>query len=539
MDQPWSFILLDPRRQPHNLAIVVGVSDAAVFCDSFGKGGVSNVKPDPATTTAAVRHYTETEDSYDHAAYVAALRAGKKVEPLQFKRQVTKQYYVTARHGQGLIVGSAALLDKLAPAANKLGHDRLRGDLAVAVHVPAVLSLYEEEIRQRKEAILGAVQSAARASSGAAAEAASRSNMTLNAGFDVALSLARQVGWLEAAAELTRGRLKLRFAAPPLPGTAFSRALAGQQPLDPDEALLGVMPHNTAVLGAMRFTRTPEWTRLLTEILQPIVEAMTPRDNPNRAAQTREDFRSMMEIWGDGIARATLAPMETPRDRNVLTRTTPVSEPPNHNTVEVLRVNDTARARQAQHNAVAAGLPLDYASLPPGETGKLKYETNVARHVGVEIDRITLERTDLAVPERSPSHVVQQIAFVGQLELIAQGPDSTNTIRRLITAAKKPAAPGVPSILKTTGASFPKKHNGIFYMNLAEYVGLIRSAAPTTAEDAQLRRLQTQLAEIKAMHTGWLLLQPRAASVELVIPLNQMLEIMLKNATPARETTRP
>lgn len=539
MDQPWSFILLDPRRHTNNLAIVVGVSDAAIFCDSFGKGGVSNVKPDPATATAAVRHYTETEDTYDHAAYVAALRTGKKVEPLQFKRQVTKQYYVTARNGQGLIVGSASLLDKLTPIANKLGHDRVRGDLAVAVRVPPILSLYEKEIRQRKEAILGAVQSAARASSGAATGAASRSNMTLNAGFDVTLSLARQVGWLEAAAELTDGRLILRFAAPPLPSTAFSRALAGQQPLDPDEVLLGVMPRNAAVLGAMRFTRTPEWTHLLTETLQPLAETMTLRDNPDGATQARDAFRSMMETWGDGIARAILAPMETSRGRDIPAQATPASKPSDHNTVEVLRVSDVARARQAQRKAVAAGLPLGCANLPPGETGRLKYETNIARHAGVEIDRITLEHTDPATPEKSPSQTIQQIAFVGRLELIAQGPDSTNTIRRLIAAAKKTAAPGAPSILKTTSDSFPKKHNGIFCMSLADYVGLIRSAAPATAEDAQLQRLQAQLAEAKAMHTGWLLLQPHAVSVELVIPLDQMLEIMLKNAAPTHETTRP
>jgi hypothetical protein len=539
MDQPWSFILLDSRRHTNNLAIVVGVSDAAIFCESFGKGGVSNVKPDPATATAAVRHYTETEDTYDHAAYVTALRAGKKLEPLQFRRQVTKQYYVTACNGQGLIVGSASLLDKLTPVANSLGHDRVRGDLAVAIRVPAILSLYEKEIRQRKETILSAVQSAARASPGAVTGTASRFNVTLNAGFDVALSLARQVGWLEAAAELTAGRLTLRFAAPPLPGTAFNRALAGQQPLDPDEVLLGVMPRNAVVLGAMRFTRTPEWIHLLTETLQPLAETMTLRDNPDGATQAREAFRSMMETWGDGIARAILAPMETSRGRDVPAQATPTSEPSDHNTVEVLRVGDAARARQAQRKAVAAGLPLGCASPPSGETGRLRYDTNIARHAGVEIDRVTFERTDPAAPEKPPSHILQQVAFVGRLELIAQGPDSTNTIRRLIAAAKKPAAPGTPNILKTTGATFPKKHNGIFYMNLADYVGLIRSAALTTAEDAQLRRLQAQLAEAKAMHTGWLLLQPRAVSVELVIPLDQVLEIMLKDAASTHETTRP
>ena len=207
--------------------------------------------------------------------------------------------------------------------------------------------------------------------------------------------------------------------------------------------------------------------------------------------------------------------------------------------MEVLRVTNAAQARQARRKAVEAGLPLD-GGLFSEPAGRMKYETNVARHAGVEIDRIT---TDHAASEKSASEqppsenaaapFIQQIAFVGQFELIAQGPDSTNNIRRLIVAARKPSASGGSAGLKAAVASFPKKRNGIFYMNMADYVALIRSASPAAAEDAQLRRLQTQLAEAKAMHAGCLLLQPRAASLELTVPLDKLLEIILKNAAPA------
>ncbi|MCX6899536.1 MAG: hypothetical protein NT105_12655 [Verrucomicrobia bacterium] len=548
MDQPWNFIFLNPLRHTNNLAIVVGVSDVAMFCDSFGKGGVSSVKADPATAGAAVRHFSETEDTYDHQAYVEALRAGKKVEPLQFKKQVTKQYYVTARNGQGVIVGSAALFDKLTPAASNLGYDRVRGDLAAAVRVPGVLSLYEKDIRQRKEPVLDAIQSAARASSGGAAtaDAVSRFGKALGAGFDVALTLAKQIAWIEAAAELETGQLKLRIAAPPLPGTAFSRALAGQQPLDPDEPLLAVMPANVAMLDAMRFAKTPEWTGLLVDLMQPIVEAIAAANNPESTAKAREALRAVTESCAGGFARAVLTPPTNQPSfkpkREAGDSAKNASAPPpasGFNVVEVLRVTDATQARQARRKAVEAGLPLD-GGLFSGPAGKMKYETSVARHAGVEIDRITPDHVaaEKFTSEQPPSEnaaapFIQQIAFVGQLELIAQGPDSTNNIRRLIAAAKKPSASGGPAGLKAAVASFPKKRNGIFYMNLADYVALIRSASPAAAEDAQLRRLQTQLAEAKAMHVGCLILQPRAASLELVIPLDQLLEIMLRNAAPA------
>jgi hypothetical protein len=513
LDQPWNFVFLDPRRHTNNLAVIVGVSDAAVFCDSFGKGGVSNVKADPATASAPVRRFSETEETYDHAAYIADLRAGKKVEPLQFKKRVNKQYYVTARHGQGVIAGSGALLKALTPAAVPLGHDRLRGDLAIAVRVPGVLALYEKEMRQRKESVIEFIQTAASLSSAGAAPA--RSGKPLAAGFDMALAAARQTAWLEAAADLDGGQLKLRLAALPLAGTAFSRALAGQQPLDLDEPLLALLPARAAVLSAGRFVRTPEWTGFVTDVMQP---AAAP------AASERDVFRALAESCGDSFARAVLAPAtNSPSFKPKKEGTAPVGKnapASGDGVVEVFRVTDAAKARQAQRKAVETGLLSEPA-------GRLKYESNVARHGGIEIDRITLDQVD---PENTGgTNFVQQIAFVGKLGLIAQGPDSTNNIRRLITAARKPPVVGCPPALKAAAASFPKKHNGVFLVNLADYVALIRGALPAAAEDTQLRRLQSQLAEAKVAHAGWLMLRPRAASVELVAPLDKLLDIMFTN----------
>ncbi|MBI5684402.1 MAG: hypothetical protein HZC54_04920 [Verrucomicrobia bacterium] len=541
MDHPWTFIFLNPRRHTNDLAVVVGVNDAAVFCDSFGKGGISNVKADPATAGAAVRHFSETEDAYDHLAYIAALRAGKKVEPIQFKKPVTKQYYVTARNGHGVIVGSRALIEQLAPATAKLGHDRVHGDIAVAVRVPNVLPLYEKEIRQRKESILETLQTVARVSFAAAATPVSRPGKLPGAGFDVALNFAKQVAWLEAAAELDGGRLRLRLAAAPLSGTAFSRALAGQQPLDLDEPLLAVLPANVAVLNAVRFVRTPEWTNLVAGMMQPIVTATAAGDG------ARDAFRALTESWGDGFARAVLAPATNQPSFKPKNETgspgknasAPVSAS-GFNVVEVLRVTDAAQARQALRKAVEVGLPLGGAGLLSEPARRLKYEPGVARHAGVEIDRITLgpSAPEKAAAEPAPSengaatHFIQQAAFVGTFGLIAQGPGSTTNIRRLIAAARKPPAAGRPPALKAAAESFPKKHNGIFFMSLADYVGLIRGGS-SAAEDVQLRRLQTQLDEAGATHAGWLMLQPRAASVELVSPLDKLLDIMLKTAAPA------
>lgn len=538
MKQPWTFIFLNPRRYTNNLAVVVGVSDAAVFCDSFGKGGVSNVKADPATAGAAIRHFSETEDTYDHAAYVAALRAGKKVEPILFKKQVTKQYYVTTRDGQGLIVGRTSLLDKLG-SGSKLGHDIVHGDLVVAARMPGILSLYEKDLRQQKESILEALGVLTRASSGETAGPATPSFKTPAAVFDIALNLARQIAWIEAAAELGGGQLKLRVAALPQANTVFGRALAGQQPLELDGPLMSLLPANVAMLGAMRFTRNQDWTRLLMEMMQPAFEPGTGSGNADAAAKDREIFRALVEPWGGGVAEAVLMPATNTPPSNVSAETdasaknTPGSVQASAvNVVEVLRVTNAAQARQARRKAVEAGLAVDRAGSPPETPARMKYETNVAKHAGVEIDRITMDAAVSAAPENTAGFI-QQMAFVGSFQLMAQGPDSTNNIRRLIAAAKKSSASGMSPELKAVTASFPRKHNGFFCMNLADYVALIRSASPAAGDDPQLRKIQTQLAEARVWQTGWLLLQPRAASVELVVPFDQLVGIVVKDAAPA------
>ena len=70
-------------------------------------------------------------------------------------------------------------------------------------------------------------------------------------------------------------------------------------------------------------------------------------------------------------------------------------------------------------------------------------------------------------------------------------------------------------------------------MNLADYVGRVRSVLPAAADDAQLQRLQAQLDEARLSEAGCFLLQPGAACFELVVPLDQLVEVMLKvNGAP-------
>ena len=507
MTRPWTFVFLNPRLHTNNLAIVVGVNDTAMFYDSFGKGGVSNVKPDPAGTSAAIHHFTEAEDVYDHQAYLVAVRAGQKVEPLQFRKQVTKHYYVTVRAGQGMIVGNMKLLDESGMTA-ATPSSAAAGDIVAALRAPAVLSLYEDDLRRQKESILAAIGSAA------AGDAASRAVKKLAAEFDAAVNFFKHISWLEAGAELGGGQIKLRIAAPPLAGSAFSRALAGQQPLDADTPLLSLMPADVAMLGTMHFTQTPEWTTFLLELMRPVIEA-SAKNSSESSAKLQEVSRATWEAGGGAFAAAVLAPATN--------QTVPDG-------VEVVRVSDTARARQAQRTAVEAGLPVFRTAVQPESCGKMKYESNVARYAGVGIDRVTM---DLGTPGDPVfgTNFVQEIAFTGGFELIAQGPHCTNNIRRLIVAATTPSGPDGRGF-KITTASFPKKQNGIFYLNLAEYIGHLRNTEPA-ADDAQLRRLQTLLAEAKADLTAYLILEPRAAVFELNVPLDKLIDVFNKsNAAP-------
>jgi len=509
MTRPWTFVFLNPQRHANNLAVVVGVNDAALFYDSFGKGGVSNVKPDPAVAVAAIHHFTEDEEVYDHQAYLAAVRAGQKVEPLQFRKQITKHYYVTVRDGQGMIVDDVKLMNESGMTVSTPGSAAVGGDIVAALRAPAVLSLYEDDLRRQKESILAAIGSAT------AGDAASRAVKKLAAEFDAAVNFFKHIAWLEAGAELDGGRLKLRIAAPPLAGSAFSRALAGQQPLDADAQLLSLMPADAAMLGTMHFAQTPEWTAFLLELMRPVIEA-SAKNSSESSAKVQEVSRATWEAGGGAFAAAVLAPATN--------QIVPDG-------VEVVRVPDAARARRAQRTAVEAGLPVFRTAVQPESCGRMKYEPNVARYAGVGIDRVTM---DLGTPGDPifGTNFVQEIAFAGGFELIAQGPHCTNNIRRLIIAATTPSGPDAQGF-KAGTASFPKKQNGIFYLNLAEYIGQIRNTEPA-ADDAQLRHLQTLLAEAKADLMGYLVLDPHAAVFELNVPLDKLIDVFIKNnAAPA------
>jgi hypothetical protein len=506
MRRPWTFLFLNPRHHTNNLAIVVGVSNADVFRDSFGKGGVSNVKADPATSGAAIRRFSETEDAYDHRGYVAALRTGKKVEPFQFRRPVTRQYHVTVRGGEGVIVGDVALVDKLPVGVTPVGSDRLRGDVALAVHLPNVLALYEKEIRQRKAEALEAAR-----------DSSARLVRMLGAHFDVVLNLARQVAWVEAAAEFRDGGLKLKLAVPPLADSAFSRAFAGQQPRSGDAALLALMPPDAAMLGALRFTKTPEWTAFLLELMRPVIEA-SAANNAVGVAPLQSAYRAALETCGDAVAVAVMTPSANAGSADV---------------VEAVRVTDAARARQAHRKTAEAGLPLCGGGLQPGIAGKPKYEAAVAQHAGVEMDRITAE-FGAPASGSAGTNLVWHVAFTDHLEFIASGPAATNNLQRLISAAKSLSPTSGKTRNKAATAAWSRKHNGVFCLDLGEYFGLLRDAAFLAADDAHMRRLQTLLTEAGADITGHVLFQPRGPLFEMEVPIDKLVEVFSKKvAEPA------
>ncbi|MCX7827359.1 MAG: hypothetical protein N2689_17650, partial [Verrucomicrobiae bacterium] len=248
MDQPWTFVFLDPKRYSNNIAIVVGVSDAHQFYDSFGKGGVSRVQADPATAKDAVRHFTEPEDRFDQKAYVAALRAGEQPDPSKFKKQVTNHFYVTVRDKQGCIVGDASLLEQLKPGGSVIGGGTVRGDIVTGLFAPTVLALYEKDIQQQKQAMLAVMQAAAAgASAKSNPEIAARQAKMVAAVFDAMLEMTRQVCWIEIAAELKDGALTVQFGQQPLPNTLLAKALAGAVPAEPDPAMLALMPAEVAI----------------------------------------------------------------------------------------------------------------------------------------------------------------------------------------------------------------------------------------------------------------------------------------------------
>ncbi|MBM3889879.1 MAG: hypothetical protein FJ388_12250, partial [Verrucomicrobia bacterium] len=381
MDRPWTFVFLDPKRYPNNLAVVVGVSDAAQFYDSFGKGGVSRVQADPATAKDAVRHFTETEDRFDQKAYIAALRAGEQPDPSTFKKQVTNHYFIAVRDNEGCIVGDATLLEQLKSAGSGIGGGTVRGDIVAGFLAPTVLALCGADIQQQKQA-MQAVMQAARAGGGAKAnpEAAARQAKMLAAVFDALLEMAKQVRWVEFAAEFKGGTLNLQFGQQPLPNTLLAKALAGAAPTGPDPALLALMPAEAAMLGAVHLPRTPEWNELTTRMIAPILQANSG-DNKDSAAKWQETMRMLTDL---GMSDVTWAVPATPSGATGFA------------IVEAIRVKNIVQARKAQRQAAELGMQMLAGSMLGGAAGKMKYEQNVAQHNGVEIDRMTMDLGALA-----------------------------------------------------------------------------------------------------------------------------------------------
>ena len=534
MDRPWTFVFLDPKRYPNNLAIVLGVSDAAQFCDSFGKGGVSRVQADPASAKNAVRHFTEAEDRFDQKGYIAALRAGEQPDASKFKKQFTNHYFVTVRDKQGCIVGDASLLDQLKPGGSLIGGGTVHGDVAAGLLAPTALALYGSDIQQQKQAMLAVMQTAAgRGASKANPDAATRQGKIIAAMFDALLEMAKQVRWLEIAGELKGGTLKLQFGQQPLPDTLLAKALASAAPAEPDPALLALMPAEVAMIGTMHLPRTVEWNEMTTRMMIPIMQA-TSGDAKDSDAKWQEMLRTLMDL---GMSDVTWAVPATP------------SGATGFEIVEAIRVKDAVQGRKAQRQAAEMGMQMLAGSMLGGSAGKMKYEQNVAKHNGIEIDRMTMDLGALVQTEAERAQMkglfgssfTWQVAFSGQLELIAAGLNSDANIRGLLDLANKPSAkpPARPRV-DAALASFPKKNNGVFLMGLGEYFRMVRNTLPS-GDAAMFQQLEAMLAENQVDIAGYFQLRPQAAMMEVCVPLDRLmdaankLKAVQKPAAPAAQ----
>ncbi|MCX7824700.1 MAG: hypothetical protein N2689_03990, partial [Verrucomicrobiae bacterium] len=211
--------------------------------------------------------------------------------------------------------------------------------------------------------------------------------------------------------------------------------------------------------------------------------------------------------------------------------------------VEAIRVKDAIRARKAQRQAAELGMQMLAGNMLGGTPGKMKYEMNVAQHNGVEIDRMTM---DLGALAQTPAERAQmkglfggnftwEVAFSGQLELIAAGPNSAQNLRNLLDLAKKaPAAPPPRPRVDAAFAPFPRKNNGMFYIGLGEYFRMMRGTLPT-GDASVFEKLETAFTEAQADIAGYFLFQPKRTLIEISIPLEKILDA----ANKTKAATKP
>lgn len=521
--RPCTLIFLNPARFTNDLAIVVGVSDGETFCNSFGRGGVSRVEADSATAGAAVRHFTESVEEFDQQGFMAALRAGQQADPTRFKKQFTKHYFVTARDGEGLIVGDRSLLERPRARIRRIS-DAIRGDITVGGWMPSLLARYEKDLREQQQALQTMMQAAAmRAGGQSGDDAALRRGRMFGAGIESLIGVARQVERLEAGVELNDGQLHVRLGLRPVAGTLLARMLAAQSPAPLDAGVMSLLPADAVMLGCWQTAQAPETLEFYTQYLQPFLQAAAPTNAAAATTSLADVLQESMEVRAGamGVALKSQPAGQTGFDM-----------------VQAYRVKDAARARAAQRKAALVGLQMFGGFLPETEMGRLKYESSVARHAGVDLDRMTIE-FEAALPPASPaaarnllgSNLVSHVAFAGQFGLTTTGPRSAENIRRLIDLAKKPPKePVARPRFDAATAGFPKRLNGVFFMQVEDYFKIATSALPAAVAMGG-PGLYEMLGRQQADIAGFFTLTREAATAEVVVPLDKLLDLS-RNAPP-------
>lgn len=516
LQRPCTVVFLNPAVFTNNLAIVVGVSDGALFCDSFGKGGVSRVETDAETAAAAIRHFTEPVEEFDQQGFIAALRTGEQPDPAKFKKQTTKHYYVTVRDGEGVIVGDRSLLEQPRTRGRRMA-GAIKGDITAACRVPSLLACYEKNIREQQQAVQMLMQAAAgRAGGQTGGDAALRRGRLFAAGIGGVLGVARQVEWIEAGLELNAGQLRGRIALRPVAGTLLARTLAGQSPAPLDAGVMSLLPADTAVLSYWQTVRTPETIEFYAQYLQPILQAAAPT-NAAATVSLGDIMRESMEAQAGAMGMALKPPPDGGAGFDLL---------------QAYRVKDPARAREAQRKAATVGVQALGGFFSEMETGRMRYESAVANHAGVEIDQMSLElepgvvaTSRAAAQNLFGSNLVSQVAFAGQFGLAATGIRSAENIRQLINLARKPPTnPAARPRFDAATAAFPKRVNGVFFMQVEDYFRMVAGAMPA-AMAADGGRLHELLDRVQADIAGFLVFARDAATAEMVVPLDKLLEL--------------
>jgi len=281
--------------------------------------------------------------------------------------------------------------------------------------------------------------------------------------------------------------------------------------------VMSLLPAEVAMLSCWQAAQTPETIEFCTRYLLPILQAAAPTNSAAAGAALANILRENMEVRAGAMGMAlTVQPAgEAGLDW-----------------VQVYRVRDAAAARAAQRKAVAMGVEATSMLWSEAGAGRMKYDASIAKHGGVEIDRITVDLEEGASPSSGAaarnlfgSNMVTQVAFTGQFGLSATGSRGEENIRRLISLVRKPpAGPVKRPRFDAATAGFPRRVNGVFFMQVEDYfkIATHAMAPPVAAEGGRLHEL---LERVQADIAGCFTLAKGTVMAEVVVPLEKLLEL--------------